>query len=259
MDLSFPNGPVYAPAQPPARNQSLSASSNRTQLSVPYRPYPTSPHATSQQAPQISQVLPSIPRAEYDGNESLAFRNLAPQSPMIRSSLFNGAQAESYQPYAPSSLPQANGSNAAYPQHQQPFPTSQAYISQTSGSQAYQPYVSPHPNSGRLPDIRPMPNGGLNGPSPLASPRGPSSSLTSLSLHTGQKSQPTHVVGSQGRRGILPSAVGRPTAFPIGNASCQKTSTIPAKDVDGKFPCPHCAKTYLHAKHLKRHLLRRKW
>ncbi|EGD98513.1 hypothetical protein TESG_05885, partial [Trichophyton tonsurans CBS 112818] len=31
---------------------------------------------------------------------------------------------------------------------------------------------------------------------------------------------------------------------------------IPAKDADGKFPCPHCNKTYLHAKHLKRHLLR---
>jgi len=31
---------------------------------------------------------------------------------------------------------------------------------------------------------------------------------------------------------------------------------IPQKDADGKFPCPHCTKTYLHAKHLKRHLLR---
>ena len=31
---------------------------------------------------------------------------------------------------------------------------------------------------------------------------------------------------------------------------------IPQKDDDGKFPCPHCNKTYLHAKHLKRHLLR---
>lgn len=31
---------------------------------------------------------------------------------------------------------------------------------------------------------------------------------------------------------------------------------IPQKDADGKYPCPHCNKTYLHAKHLKRHLLR---
>ncbi|KAI7520336.1 hypothetical protein KC317_g22415, partial [Hortaea werneckii] len=31
---------------------------------------------------------------------------------------------------------------------------------------------------------------------------------------------------------------------------------IPQKDADGKYPCPHCNKTYLHAKHLRRHLLR---
>ncbi|KAK6354201.1 hypothetical protein TWF730_008613 [Orbilia blumenaviensis] len=30
----------------------------------------------------------------------------------------------------------------------------------------------------------------------------------------------------------------------------------PTKDANGKFPCPYCTKTYLHAKHLKRHLLR---
>ncbi|KAL2165878.1 hypothetical protein VTG60DRAFT_3692 [Thermothelomyces hinnuleus] len=34
------------------------------------------------------------------------------------------------------------------------------------------------------------------------------------------------------------------------------SNQIPQKDANGKFPCPHCTKTYLHAKHLKRHLLR---
>jgi len=68
--------------------------------------------------------------------------------------------------------------------------------------------------------------------------------------------QPTRVVGSQGRRGILPSAPGRPAATAAGAGSGK--SQIPQKDADGKFPCPHCNKTYLHAKHLKRHLLRRK-
>jgi len=63
------------------------------------------------------------------------------------------------------------------------------------------------------------------------------------------------VVGSQGRRGILPSAPGRPAATPAGTAAA-KSTVIPVKDSDGKFPCPHCTKTYLHAKHLKRHLLR---
>ncbi|KAJ6436956.1 ATPase [Purpureocillium lavendulum] len=38
-----------------------------------------------------------------------------------------------------------------------------------------------------------------------------------------------------------------------------KNTTILIKDPDGKFPCPHCAKSYLHSKHLKRHLLRRSW
>src|SRR6187402_2455723 len=67
---------------------------------------------------------------------------------------------------------------------------------------------------------------------------------------------PTHVVGSQGRRGILPSAPGRPAA-PIAGTGAAKASVTPVKNEEGKFPCPHCTKTYLHAKHLKRHLLRR--
>jgi hypothetical protein len=69
---------------------------------------------------------------------------------------------------------------------------------------------------------------------------------------------PTHVVGSQGRRGILPSAPGRPSVAATGPGA-SKNAPIPTKDADGKFPCPHCVKTYLHAKHLKRHLLRRKF
>jgi hypothetical protein len=67
----------------------------------------------------------------------------------------------------------------------------------------------------------------------------------------------TQVVGSQGRRGILPSVPGRAAvALPNGVNGTAKSATIPVKDADGKFPCPHCNKTYLHAKHLKRHLLR---
>ncbi|KAL8785664.1 MAG: hypothetical protein Q9213_003223 [Squamulea squamosa] len=69
--------------------------------------------------------------------------------------------------------------------------------------------------------------------------------------------QPTHVVGSQGRRGILPSANGRPPAAATDGAQGgPKTASTPVKDGEGKFPCDHCAKTYLHAKHLKRHMLR---
>jgi hypothetical protein len=71
----------------------------------------------------------------------------------------------------------------------------------------------------------------------------------------GKEPPRTQVVGSQGRRGILPSVPGR-AAVTNGVNGAAKSTTIPAKDADGKFPCPHCNKTYLHAKHLKRHLLR---
>jgi hypothetical protein len=43
------------------------------------------------------------------------------------------------------------------------------------------------------------------------------------------------------------------------NKNGQKGAPAPSKNSDGKYPCPHCTKTYLHAKHLKRHLLRREY
>lgn len=105
----------------------------------------------------------------------------------------------------------------------------------------------PSSTSARLPDLHPRPQDG--------------SSLLAQLQHGGvhnmmvpqpnpQDPEPTHVVGQQGRRGILPSAPGR--------APGNVRSTVPVKDADGKYPCPHCNKTYQHAKHLKRHLLRRK-
>ncbi|KAM3562069.1 hypothetical protein ARSEF4850_002917 [Beauveria asiatica] len=66
---------------------------------------------------------------------------------------------------------------------------------------------------------------------------------------------PTYVVGSRGRKGILPSAPGRPPA-PAAGTLAAKNTVIPVRDADGKFPCPYCTKIYLHTKHLKRHLLR---
>ncbi|KAK3691171.1 hypothetical protein LTR37_018825 [Vermiconidia calcicola] len=106
-----------------------------------------------------------------------------------------------------------------------------------------------------LPTIRPMPPGGVSGSMnglPSLSGNGQLSHQPSFAQN---EEAPTHVVGSQGRRGILPSAPGRPN--PPAQGSSQSTkSMIPQKDADGKFPCPHCNKTYLHAKHLKRHLLR---
>lgn len=112
--------------------------------------------------------------------------------------------------------------------------------------------IAAHSTHNRLPDIRPMPQSVYNSPVSAYQSYGHSASMMS-----GQESEPTHVVGSQGRRGILPSAPGR-AAPPSGGAGASAKSLIPAKDAEGKFPCPHCNKSYLHAKHLKRHLLRRK-
>ncbi|KAI9710079.1 MAG: hypothetical protein M1820_002881 [Bogoriella megaspora] len=107
----------------------------------------------------------------------------------------------------------------------------------------------------RLPDLRPAPSGGFG------------SQQTLPSIHYGQQQQmlpqpsmqssvdpaPTHVVGSQGRRGVLPSAPGRPVAMPGTGVNGKQQ---PQKDAEGKYPCEHCNKNYLHLKHLKRHMLR---
>ena len=63
---------------------------------------------------------------------------------------------------------------------------------------------------------------------------------------------PLRVVGKQGLRGVLPSIYDGAMLNP------DKLHPVLAKDKNGKYPCLHCPKTYLHAKHLKRHLLRRK-
>lgn len=141
--------------------------------------------------------------------------------------------------------------NTSYPPPHQTY-TSSALMPQTTGAMSHPQPIAPAPSPGARPPpvLRPM-------PPPLAQsamsygvpPLMPQPSM----LPDGD--QPTHVVGSQGRRGILPSAPGRPAAPAAGTAH---KATLPQKDADGKFPCAHCNKTYLHAKHLKRHLLRRK-
>ncbi|RAL64293.1 hypothetical protein DID88_002185 [Monilinia fructigena] len=117
------------------------------------------------------------------------------------------------------------------PQHQYRTPASM--MPQSSTALSHNQPIAPAPATSRGPPLRPMP--ASNVPQHLSMhPAYPQSNM----LQQLAEEPPTHVVGSQGRRGILPSAPGRP------------------QDADGKFPCPHCTKTYLHAKHLKRHLLR---
>ncbi|KAG8531761.1 uncharacterized protein KY384_003397 [Bacidia gigantensis] len=114
-------------------------------------------------------------------------------------------------------------------------------------------YTTTAPPSLQLPKIQPAPltNGDLKHFSKDAL-----QSLAAAPPPPEEETAPKHVVGSQGRRGILPSATGRPQATTNQNLSNGKNSPALAKDSEGKFPCPHCNKPYLHAKHLKRHMLR---
>lgn len=133
-----------------------------------------------------------------------------------------------------------------YQQPPQQYRTTASMLPQATTAMSHPQPIAPAPTQSRMPqNLQPMPPNGLQ----------------SMGMQTGYNQhmmiphdmeQPTHVVGSQGRRGILPSAPGRPAV-----SSNAVKNTVPVKDADGKFPCPHCNKTYLHAKHLKRHLLRR--
>ena len=165
----------------------------------------------------------------------------------------------SYGHYAPQASTRYNGAQPSYIQPAQSYQPPQNYLPQFSNAPSYQKHVATMPPHSRLPDLRPMPAGGLHQPSMLSSSYGQSQQLPPPSSIAEQEIQPTHVVGSQGRRGILPSAAGRPPAVAGEGTASAKSAPVPTKDAEGKFPCPHCNKTYLHAKHLKRHLLRRKF
>ncbi|GAB1728773.1 hypothetical protein NU195Hw_g480t1 [Hortaea werneckii] len=170
-------------------------------------------------------------------------------------------------PHTPvtSSMQQA-GANNAYsnmsPAHQQGGMMQQNGFNHPYGMSAASMYPSstatsmpPTSTAGGLPSLRPMPPGGVNGGGLNGLPSLAGNALGQQPSFLQNEEAPTHVVGSQGRRGILPSAPGRPNPPAQGSGAGTK-SMIPQKDADGKYPCPHCNKTYLHAKHLKRHLLR---
>jgi hypothetical protein len=152
------------------------------------------------------------------------------------------------QAHQPSNLPQlAPHQSQRAPHNMLAYSQAGPYMNMTQSMlpQASTAMASPLPTTtaGRLPEIHPRPQ---DASSLLAQQHQMPNQL--LTAGPGDP-EPTHVVGQQGRRGILPSAPGR------GPANVR--STVPQKDQDGKYPCPHCNKTYQHAKHLKRHLLRR--
>lgn len=277
MDNHFNPGYMsYPQNQSPHPQQGHLASFGN--LSAPAQqppPPPSQPPAQHQQPPQHQQqhdspVHPTLPPLQNQNAGFAQFGSLSyahpasqshtpttPHTPVTSANVANpptNAFSHVGPPSAmgpPSSFNNSNNPNNANPNSN--FSLSQSMMFPSSTATSLPPTTSAH----GLPTIRPMPPGGVSGP------------LSSLpSLNTAQMSQqqppflqneetPTHVVGSQGRRGILPSAPGRPNPPAPGTGQAGR-NMIPQKDADGKFPCPHCNKTYLHAKHLKRHMLRRK-
>lgn len=228
-------------------------------------PYGTNGIGTS--APPYSSASAISPHQLQQGLPPHTLPPLQSQNPTMQniygshpSTPRTGSNPHTPQPQNMSNYPPPNQANRGswmpnpYPQ-QQGYATTQSMMPQTSMAPSHPQPIAPAPVSGaRPPVLRPMPAGGVMPQSGLPSPYGGSPMMPHQQSMMPEAEQPTHVVGSQGRRGILPSAPGRPAA-PTG-AGASKNTVIPQKDADGKFPCPHCTKTYLHAKHLKRHLLR---
>jgi hypothetical protein len=240
---SYPSPSAASPHLPPQQHphHSHHAHHHQAQTSAP-------PHT-------LPPLQPSNPVMQQGPYGSYPHTPRTPATPNTPSS--TGTMA-SYPPPPPQNAGRAN----AYPimgnntYQQQPYPGASSSVMPQSTTAASHPQpIAPAPATAgnRAPPVlRPMPAGGV-----MSQPgMNPPYSQSPLMPQMTDGDPPTHVVGSQGRRGILPSAPGRPAAPAAGSA--QAKNQIPQKDADGKFPCPHCTKTYLHAKHLKRHLLRRK-
>ncbi|RMD40134.1 hypothetical protein DV735_g4990, partial [Chaetothyriales sp. CBS 134920] len=215
------------------------------------------PMATSYSMPAPSYQNNALPPINYQG---LPGGNQAtyPSYPRYPSSTAPGGPSptpDRYNPAMPhqaglqglppaSMLPQPQqGQQSDYPNSQTPP------VTRPGGYQQPLAPAPPRPNMDAMGSSYPHPDQRQ----PWSTPEG----MPGLAPDVGRDQPRTHVVGSQGRRGILPSAPGRPPVSQNGLNGSPKGGQIPQKDADGKFPCPNCTKTYLHAKHLKRHMLRR--
>ena len=235
MNQQFANGQTYHQAYPSSQHPSPQ-SSRQPPNGLPQPIHPTS-----------GQPLPPLTAPNHDWSLHMPRTQAVPSSTMT--SLADPI-GQTFAPYAPTANTyfnnQMNLGSTTQPRHpvQKSRPPSLNVLSPLP------PYTSAA-SQNRLADLAPAP--------PREGNHSVSFGNTSNPAKSEDEPQPTHVVGSQGRRGILPSAAGRPEAVPGANPNSQKGAPTPAKDAEGKFPCPHCNKNYLHAKHLKRHLLRRKY
>lgn len=226
-----PHYPVSQPhTLPPLQPQHSQSPAPHSYMGQPYRPdlsrYPT-PSTHDVYAPSTAPMMPHSSVGSLPPSSFLSHPSPQPSS----------QPPQHYPPPPPGVLPPASSAQS-YPQPIAPAPPRDRrsdYSGLPSGAFSYS-------DSKPTTWVNADPVAGANGASPYS-----------------KEAPRTQVVGSQGRRGILPSVPGRATPVANGVNGSAKNTTIPAKDADGKFPCPHCNKTYLHAKHLKRHLLRREY
>lgn len=252
MNPQYPNGQSYS-TTPTSNPQSYTAASNiQNTYSAAYAPIqqPSAPYSrpTSNglHLPN-TQTLP--PLTSVSSLPGYGNHILQPSLMNANSDAVN--QNASFPIYGPTANTYFNGSGTIRPNATSQPPTQTVRQGQI-GTQPPQhaPVYSSTPMQTRLPEL--APRAVRDSAFPVAIGNG--SNTTAVAQI---EPQPTHVVGSQGRRGILPSSAGRPVAVPGANTNGQKAAPTPAKDAEGKYPCPYCNKNYLHAKHLKRHLLRR--
>ena len=238
MNHPFSSAPIYAPTYQSNHQQSAPSS-------IPQS------HRALSRAISGTHPLPPLTSGNHAasafGNDTYPTRS-QPLQPSLTHDLVS--QPGSYPVYAPTANTFYNGQSANY---SQPSQNQQLHHPSRPPSVTGlpQPVYTSALRQSR--EILPMPSRG-NGKVSLGSIADGTNQLDRV-----EEPPPTHVVGSQGRRGILPSAAGRPVAVAGANTSGQKAAPTPEKDDDGKYPCKHCTKTYLHAKHLKRHLLRRRY
>lgn len=197
-----------------------------------------------------AQTLPPLPQQIYNHPASAAHPPVTPSTPQN----FHPGNGFSH---FPSQQDRAMPPPSSFGQPVSLMTANHSMMS-TAGPVSSPHILSSATQTSRLPDLLPAPQAGLSAQTALPpfNYGQQQQLLPQQSLQSPTDPPPTHVVGSQGRRGVLPSAPGRPVALP-GTAVAGKSQ--PQKDAEGKFPCEHCNKTYLHLKHLKRHMLRRKF
>ena len=266
MDGHYPPS-GYLPMSNQAQQQQQGQQGQQQQQQQPFTGYAgmhPQQHQQPQSANESSTTLPPIqPAGQHFGNlpplqtnSQYANPNHTPHTPGANSAFSHATSA-----YSTMSTPVTAGSMPPPSTNYMPGAASYA----TTQASTHASPASAHPNglpsSGRMQEIRPMPQPtNFNSPTTPFPPFNHATVVPQQQPHPqyipSQEAEPTHVVGSQGRRGILPSVPGRPPP-PATVTNTSAKSLMPQKDSDGKFPCQHCNKTYLHAKHLKRHLLRR--